>query len=99
VTLLILPIADAANHHLQSDDTYWKLNVTQVQLKNKTATPIAALHAGCPAQSSAPVVQLLVPSLCCCLDSCGSSAAATCKVDRLVRCRRPCCCRCSASVR
>ena len=33
VTLLILPIANAANQHLQSNDTYWKLNVTQVQFR------------------------------------------------------------------
>jgi hypothetical protein len=32
VTLLILPIANAANQHLQSNDTYWKLNVAQVRL-------------------------------------------------------------------
>jgi uncharacterized membrane protein len=46
VTLLILPIANAANQHLQPDDTYWKLNVTQVQVRasRDSAACDAVLH-------------------------------------------------------
>jgi hypothetical protein len=41
VTLLILPIANAANQHLQSNDTYWKLNVAQVRFEHvMTALPV-----------------------------------------------------------
>lgn len=37
VTLLILPIADAANAHLQSNNTYWILNTVQVRCDSDSA--------------------------------------------------------------
>lgn len=93
VTLLILPIANAANQHLQPDDTYWKLNVTQVRFRihDRAVCGGASSHAHIKAgQGCVRCVSTSLSSLQGGLSDTNHASAS---------CRLWCCCRCSASVR
>ena len=90
VTLLILPIANAANQHLQSHDTYWKLNVTQVHFGH----PTTALYALLACRFRALIAGAASVLLC----SLHYRVPWFNKVHVPWR-RLWCCCRCSASAR